>query len=397
MNLGRTYKDLLRVNPGAYVNFARGYLAGLLGFSRLYCYPGDLDIVLTKACNLRCTFCLSYGSLTGSRWMDFALYEEIARELFPRAAIVRFCSGGEPFLYPRLREALQLARRHRTITHMISNGTLINRENAGWLVEDQSLHELYISFDGARKDTVERIRRGASFDNILNNLSYLTSYKNKQGLRYPRLSFHYIVMRSNLEELPEVFKLCSQYGVHQVKVAFLNVTNELDVDESLYYHQEDAAPVFQEARRRAREAGIRLDLPPLPSQDPGGHRCLKPWQFCQIDPDGSIRFCHRAWQQRLGFFAYGFVSIWRGEPYRKIRQTINSLTPYFPYCQYCAERVGFGKESSHNQRIHDEAYVIQGLEHWQVPFNQRRLENYYSQAELKSEAGVAEDAPPPED
>jgi MoaA/NifB/PqqE/SkfB family radical SAM enzyme len=388
--LGQVWADFRRVNPGAYVNAVRSYLAGFLRVARPYCYPGKLDIVLTKACNLRCTFCISYGSLKGERWMDFALYEEIARQLFPRAYMVRFCSGGEPLLYPRVREALQLAQRYRTLAQMISNGTLLNRETAQWLVDDQSLQELLISFDGARKETVERIRRGANYENILDNIDYLAALKTKRGLSYPRLSFHYIIMRSNLEELPEIFKICSRYGLYKVKVAYLNVTNELEVNESLFYHQEEAARVFEEARRRARESGIRLDLPPLPSQDHGSHRCLRPWQFCQIDTDGSIRFCYRAWLQRLGFFADGFRSIWRGEPYRKIRRTLNSPTPYFPYCRHCAVRLGFGQESSHNQKLHDEDYVIEGLEHLQIPFNQRRLENYYSFAELKAGPGSVE-------
>ena len=34
---------------------------------------------------MRCIFCISYGALAGPRWMDFELYEQIARTLFPKA------------------------------------------------------------------------------------------------------------------------------------------------------------------------------------------------------------------------------------------------------------------------------------------------------------------------
>jgi len=325
--------------------------------------------------------------------MDFALYEQIARRLFPFVTTIFFCSGGEPLLYPLLREALTLARQYRTMTVMVSNGTLLDRHTAQWLVQDQSLHNLRISLDGARKRTVESIRCGANFESILVNLEYLAALKMERGLTYPRLSFQYAVMRSNLEELPQLFKICAQLGVDQVKVTYLNVANDIDPQESLFHHRELAAQVFAKARARARESGIHLDLPPLIGQDRGRRRCMRPWQFSQIDPDGSIRFCYHAWRQRMGLFSGDFETHWRGEYYQKLRRTLDSPTPYFPYCRYCSTHLGFNQESSHKQSLHADSYVIPGLEHLQVPFNSRFEENYNSFEELKAARG-AEDFPP---
>jgi len=376
--------DLRQVNPLAHFNALCGYAAWFFRATKPYALPWKLDIVLTKACNLRCTFCIAYDSLGGERWMDFSLYEQIARKLFPTAQCVFFCSGGEPLLYPKIREALKLARRHRTFTTMVSNGTLLDRATAQWLAGDQSLHELTISFDGARKETLERIRRGANYETVLGNIDYLSALKKKHGLIYPRLSFHYVVMKSNAEELPDVFRICSQYGLYKVRVDYLNVANDIDVSESLFYQRELAAQVFAESRRRAREYGIQVELPPLPGAEKHRARCRYPWQFVMIEPDGSIRFCYRSWRQRLGFFSDDFGSLWRGESYRKIRQTIDSQAPYYPYCQYCPYRLGFNRESAHDMRIHAASYVIPGLEHLQTPFKQRIEENLISFTKFKA-------------
>lgn len=384
LDISKVLADLPQVNLKAYGNALLAYLEGFFRVSRPRSYPGTLDIVLTKACNLRCKFCISYGSPKGQHWMNFALYEQIARRLFSFVHSVNFCSGGEPLLYPRLREALKLARQYRTMAFMVSNGTLLDRYTAQWLAQDQSLHELRISFDGARKKTVESIRSGANFESILANLEYLTALKRERGLTYPRLSFHYVVMRSNLEELPEIFKICAQHGLYQVKVTYLNVANDIAPEESLFHHRELAAQVFAESQTRAREFGIQLDLPALVGQDKDLRRCLRPWQFCQIDPDGSIRFCYHSWRQRIGFFSEDFETLWRGEHYQKLRRTLDSPTPYFPYCRHCAARLGFNQESSHNQRLHAESYVIPGLEHLQVDFNLRFEENRNSFVELKA-------------
>jgi radical SAM protein with 4Fe4S-binding SPASM domain len=265
---------------------------------------------------------------------------------------------------------------------MVSNGTLLNRETARWIIADRSLHDLFISFDGARKETLERIRRGADYETILGNVEFLSALKKKQGLFYPRLSFHYIAMKSNAEELPEIFEICSRYGVDGVKVGYLNVSENMDVSESMFFHQKLAAEVFEESRHRAREWGIQLKLPDLPGPNSGSRRCAYPWQFTMIDPDGSVRFCYHAWRQRLGFFSDDFKSLWRGERYQKIRRTVNSNDPYYPYCRHCSVRVGPGCESYHNQTLHSESYIIPGLEHLQTQFNDRLEENRRSFTEF---------------
>jgi len=313
--------------------------------------------------------------------MPFRLYKQVARELFPSACKVFFCSGGEPFLYPKIREALQLARRYRTLATVSTNGMLLDRQTADWIIEDQTLHELCISFDAARRNTLERIRRGANYAAILENVQYVAALKQKRRLPYPRLSIRYVIMSSNAEELPELFELCHRHGVYKVVVKYVNIANDIDPAESLFNRPELASRVFAKADSEAERFGIQLKLPPPVRRGRGSRRCLAPWQFCQIDTDGAVRPCYFAWQQRLAFFADGFPSIWQGEDYMKIRSTVDSAVPYFPYCRYCSAHRGFSFMGSHSRKLHQESYVIPGLEKWQVPFNLRAEENVASARE----------------
>jgi len=261
---------------------------------------------------------------------------------------------------------------------MVSNGMLLDNETAQGLVADQSLHELTISFDGARKETVERIRPGADFKKILDQIAYLSTLRRKRRALYPRLSLHYVIMRSNVSELPEIFPICAQYGISRVLVSYLNVCNDIDFQESMFNHRALGVQVFQEARRRAHQWGVRLELPPLPGEDHRDPKCLYPWQFCQIDPDGAIRPCYHSWRQRLGFFRDGFASVWQGDYYQKLRRTVDSQTAFSPYCRCCSVRLGVNREGSHHQKCNDRLYLIPGLETMQVPFNQRLEENISS-------------------
>lgn len=358
-------------NPKAFANSALNLYEGISRKATLRSLPLNVDIILTKACNLKCIFCVSYGSLKNVKQMDFDLYRSIATTLFPKALNLFICSGGEPFLYPRLREALTMASSFKTRTTITSNGMMITSNVADWVVDDQSLNELCISFDGARKETLEKIRVGANFDTIMRNLKYLSDRKMRKSVEFPRVWLRYVIMKSNLEEFPEIFRLCSDHGIYKVEVKFLNVTNEIDFLESVYNCSKLAEDVFREARLRAKQYGIDLVIPSLLSKGKGALGCMYPWRFVQIDTDGSIRFCYYSWRQRLGFFEDGFLNIWRGHEYSRIRSTMDSETPFYPYCKFCTENKGFAYESSHNQKMHEECYVIPGLEKWQVPFKTR--------------------------
>ncbi|HRJ68113.1 MAG TPA: radical SAM protein [Beijerinckiaceae bacterium] len=365
------------------VNAALSYAEGWLRRPTPIADPVILDIVLTKACNLRCSFCISYASLAQTHWLDYGLYQRIAAELFPTAWDVQFCSGGEPFLYPQIREALQLARHHGCKTGVTTNAMLIDDRVATWLVEDQTLDRMWVSFDGGTKETLERLRLGARFDKIIANVRNLVAKRRAAGARFPMVDMRFVMMRSNVAELARLIELAADLGVRRVEGRYLNVANDMDRDESLFHHRGLAAEEFARARAVAEAQGVRLSLPPLPGEDRGRHRCIKPWEMCQIDVDGSIRFCYKSWRQRLGNFDDGFSNIWRGEHYQRLRATMDSTAPYFPYCRTCAMRIGIDNESAHDQSSHAEDYVIPGLEHWQTDFNARAEENRDSFAERK--------------
>jgi MoaA/NifB/PqqE/SkfB family radical SAM enzyme len=359
------------VNKEAKLNAARSIIEGALRLPQPKSLPVAVDIILTKACNLRCIMCVAYGSLRDERWMPFERYELIARELFPTAQGVFFCSGGEPFLYPKIRDALALARKHRTITYVSSNGMLIDEAVSEWLVADQSLQELTVSFDGATKGSLERIRVGANYDRILANLKRLSQAKKRDRVRFPRVSMRYAIARYNADEFPRLVEVAADRGVYKIDVVYVNFPDEIDFSESLFNHRELTARVFAEARAQAHKRRVELRLPPLPGKRGRRRNCVYPWRFIQIDSDGSIRFCYHTWRQRLGFVEDGLRSIWFGEHYRRIRETIDSESPYYPYCRFCFERLGFGDESSHRVDLDSELYGVPGLESLAVPFDSR--------------------------
>jgi len=363
------------LTPRRVANIALNHLEAKLRVPTPRSLPRSLDIVLTKACNLNCTFCIS-STLENARWLEFEVYERIAAELFPTASRLSICSGGEPLLYPRIRDVLRIASDYGVKTLMVSNGMLLKEDVREWLVADQTLGIYYVSLDGSTKEVLERIRRGARFETIVENVTEFSRLRNAARKRLPRLGIRFSVMRSNAEDLVGISALAGQMGVEEVLVSYVNFANDMSPQDSLYYDQDYAADVFARARAAAAQHGVKMVLPPLPREDKENQRCDFPWEFAQIEADGSVRHCYMAWVQTVGNFVDGFADIWRGEAYGKIRSTMEGDDPYFPYCKVCAWRKGCNNEAAHNHRLHMDAFKFKDPEAV-VPlaFNRRSEEN----------------------
>ena len=71
------------------------------------------------------------------------------------------------------------------------------------------LEDLCISIDGATKETFEKIRRGASFEQVLENLNYFAEYCRTKGVNLRILPCG---LAANWRELPDIFLLARRLG-----------------------------------------------------------------------------------------------------------------------------------------------------------------------------------------
>jgi len=328
-----------------------------LGRNKLLSHPVILDIVPTKVCNLNCIFCVQYDS-GDARYLSLDDFQKIAEKLFPYAFFVNFCSGGEPFLNKNFMEFLSICKRYKILINIVSNGTLLSEPICRELIENGRIRRFSFSFDGIKRETVESIRRGINYQKVIDNMCLMAGLKSKNKQRSPLLEIRYAAMRRNIEELPELLKYASRIGINQVNVNYLNVSNDIDKKESLFYHKELTGKIFGESAVRAKELGIRLILPPLAEAPSRIKKCDMPWKFIKIDPDGSVRFCYKACDNPIGniFDSNDFLSLWNNKHYRLIRKTVNSDKPYFKFCSVCSVRRGFKEEDSHIQYQREDLY-----------------------------------------
>lgn len=182
-------------------------------------WPQALEFSLSNACNLQCVMCRGEWSSSIRalreklpplpRVYDDRFFDDL-REFLPHLRYAKFL-GGEPFLAAenhRIWDAMaELGL--RTPIHVTTNGTQWNARVERVL--DRFPVSFSVSMDGATRETVERVRVGAKFDEVRANVLRFREYAKRRGTT---CSLTYCLMIPNWREF----------------AAYLRFADELDVD-----------------------------------------------------------------------------------------------------------------------------------------------------------------------
>lgn len=258
--------------------------------------------------------------------------------LFPYLRLAVLSGYGEPLLHPRYREMIDLLSQHKVEIQFNTNGLLLTDAMARFLIERQ-VYLVEISFDAATKETYESIRIGSEFKRVVENIRTITELKKRFHSQRPKLVFHYVMMRRNIEELPELVRLAKAVGVEEVWARYLVVGKEDLRKESLYYHQDLANRCILKARDVARELGIILSDSGLFGITPtrvASEKCPDPWGKIYVQYDGIIYPCCQSKVSMGSIKSHAFTEIWNNNHYQGLRYALVTKKPP-TYCLYCLD------------------------------------------------------------
>lgn len=264
-------------------------------------------------------------------------FRTISGQLFPSLTYIKFGSATEHFTHSRFKEILEECSKWNLDIILNTNGSYLDDETIDLLFRCRVMI-LGISLDGANPETAEKIRKGLNFGKLLENLRKINEIKKSEKLRYPILTFNFVALRSNIEELPAFMDLMHELGVEKVRVMDVYVHSFMDEQESLYFHRELAEKYIHIAIEKAREYNIRIDVP-RPMDAPYNRKdCYFPVHEIGITPDGEVAYCCDAWEkEKMGnLIRQDFrKEIWNSNLYQRLRKTVNSRNPEFEGCSDC--------------------------------------------------------------
>lgn len=260
-------------------------------------FPLNLDIESVSACNLKCVMCPWHGNMFSSYNLPAAKKDRMKMELFKRIIdegekynlpAIKLNYRGEPLLHPQLEEMIKYAKDHGVIEVMFnSNGLALNDMRIRKLI-DAGLNRIIFSFDGATKETYEKIRVGSNYDVVVRNIRRFVEIRDEIGLKIPSIRVQMCAQPNNIPEL-NIFVDMWKDTVNRIGFGLLKDPNEV------------------------------MNAERFP--------CPQIWQRLIICYDGEVRLCCGDWNGDLSapignLDKYSSIrDIWINNPYvKKIRE-----------------------------------------------------------------------------
>ena len=315
-----------------------------------------VSIDTTSVCNIRCTICSLDDSYTPKRVMPMALFERLG-PAFATLEHVAFSSSAEPLLHARLEEMIRFAKERssgRIVTSLTTNATLLDQSRARTLIE-AGLDALEVSLDGVSASTFERIRLGASFNQVMANVRSFVDTKRGMGSNSPSLSIRFTTHADNAQELPALLEVAARHEIRHVVVNNVEPYDASFASKVLYDRspRPEMRDLYLKLEAQADARGLRLDLPRL-SPEPFTS-CGLTDHTCIIRVDGLVIPCsplvyersfhyfeeqHRHPQVSFGNIGEDdLLAIWNRPEYRRFRSDVREgRLPEF--CTRCLKRAG---------------------------------------------------------
>ncbi|MFQ6126430.1 MAG: radical SAM/SPASM domain-containing protein [Candidatus Heimdallarchaeota archaeon] len=303
-------------------------------------YPKTIEVEITTKCHLKCTICEHTYWKEPPRDMSFEEFKKIIDQ-FLNLKWIGITGIGSGFLNKDYMKMLRYLKSKSIYVEFFDTFTQIDENMARELVEI-GIDKIYLSIDAATKETYEKIRVGANFDKVLNNVRALLRAKKELGSPVPELWFHYIVTKMNVYEMPKFLEL-----VHSLKADETGGTLVYWSDLLAFKEVRDlVVKIPEEVKctlvKKSRELGIEMWWNPNVAPSEPITKCVG-WTEPFILVTGHVQPCcvineanQRDFQKKNAvgnLFEKPFSEIWNNE-YKKLRQMIRQgKVPEI--CKYC--------------------------------------------------------------
>jgi radical SAM protein with 4Fe4S-binding SPASM domain len=322
--------------------------------SFLKTYPARLTVQTTERCNLACIMCNINRPNEHAVDMNIDIFKKLAIEVLPYIIEFHPTNIGEPLCSPWFNEMCNILKRYGVLLDLTTNGMLLKHDIIDTIIP--ILKDIKISFDGSKKETLEKIRKGAHYDKVIRNINaIIKSRKRMEPSQEPTITLQMTLMKSNINELLDAIHLAYELGVDRLKAYHL-FSYDPDMDKEIAIGDE-----YQRIHKQAIEYGSKLDLsleiaePMLIDESKEKElvsklsirACPLLWAEAFIDVNGEVYPCHSHGGDNGGsILSNDFHSIWNSEFYRSLRNGMHKQDPIW-HCTGCGMNIQKDYEDQH--------------------------------------------------
>lgn len=329
---------------GEYALFSRGQLRFPLSLKR----PYKLEMEHTTICNKKCIFCEHTFWQEKAVSLKFEQFRAIVDSL-PALKWLNITGEGSSFLNRDFVKMIEYARGRHINVNFVDEFDFFEEDMARQVIE-LGINSIYVSFDGAAKETYETIKKGCHYDKALANIRRLLQLKAQLKSPFPVLHFRFIITTLNYREMPAFIELIASLPHRGVlaRVEFVGLLTFPGIEQ--YYLPLDKIPeeIIREMYEKAIRHKINLHfshetgvLPPITS-------CCA-WAEPYVLIGGEVISCcaiimsnNRKFLREHSFgnvYQKPFMAIWNSPAYRTFRrQVVQADGPVPISCHGCRAR-----------------------------------------------------------
>ena len=178
-------------------------------FPQLVPYPKYIEIEITSRCNKRCIICEHTWWHEPSRDLTYEEFDHLTSQFNLRW--VNLTGEGDAFLNKDYLKMIAHLKRRKTSVYLVDSFDLIDALTAQSLVS-WGVDGIYISMDGATKETYESIKVGCSYDKVLNNVRNLLEAKRRLQSPIPEICFRFVITTKNVHEMSDFVETIRKLG-----------------------------------------------------------------------------------------------------------------------------------------------------------------------------------------
>lgn len=304
--------------------------------------PLFLHIEPTGLCNLSCVMCPRGESMKRQMGhMPYDLFQRVCREVDP--VFIAFVGFGEPLLHPDIVDMVRSCVKDGRVTRISTNAMLLNENLSRDLIQE-GLHQIWFSIDSPHKENLEKIRVGADFDRIVNNIKEFMRIRDEEKSSIA-VTLNFTLIEDNVGEIADMVRFAHDqlrvkptfargYGYDIQTQQDRTIKNTPEVVFSL----EKAIVAAEEYELKDVVMNLQTILFDIQHPLDGKGPCYFPYYVTAVSWDGKITPCclFYDYQMDIGNVQDGpFETRWNGEAYQEFRTKIKDHRMQMPICNTC--------------------------------------------------------------
>jgi len=300
-------------------------------------YPITAGIYITNFCNIKCEMC-NYWKEKNINRLSLDKLKDIVKDLKDLGCYYISFAGGEPFTHNDMIKMLAYSKKHIPYVHVVTNGTLINKEKTIELAETK-INEISISLDGTEEFHDHWRGVKGTYAKAISAIKLLQIHAPKIDI-----VINTVITPFNFIEIYALVEVCQKLNVKQ-KFQPLNNTflfGELNGEKYQGYLEKKRATYKQAEElvtfllKQKHVINSRFFLRQIPEyfqkgsvEGSFGNTCLNPHFTVEIKEDGTVFPCLLGMDWKGGFpINGGLKQLIRSQEYARKQKELES-------CQKC--------------------------------------------------------------